>query len=153
MKITLNFLEKIGACKDSIRAWQDYGLDSLDVFECIEKLKSEQKNIMEKYYDDSLFWATWLLPHVMCLSDIKKYINFCSDSVKCIAATAGFAARARARAAEYTVEWAATAEWAAEWAAECAATAEWAAENMTEDEMSLQIIDYGIKLLKDSNEI
>ena len=103
MNITLEFLKKIEACIPAIQAWKDYGFDSLDVFECVEKLKSEQKNIAATYdNENSLLWCIWLLPYCMKLNSMVKYAELVTEYVS------------------------------------------------TDDEANLQIIDYGIKLLKES---
>jgi len=182
MQITLEFLEKSEACGDAIQAWKDYRFESLDVFECVEILKTEKKNIAKNYDNkNSLRWATWILPYCMELDDVKKYAEFCAKlAVEAASASAEWAKATSAelewaaRAARAELEWAARAarasasaaasaaarakEWAAEaasaeleWAARAASAAARAAEcAAVGDKASLQIIDYGIKLLKES---
>ena len=137
MQITLEFLEKSEACGDAIQAWKDYRFESLDVFECIEKLKTEKKNIAKNYNNkNSLLWATWILPYCMKLDDVKKYAEFCAKLA--VEAASAMAA-----------EWAARAEAAAAAARAAARAAEWTAR-AAGDRASLQIIEYGIELLKES---
>ena len=182
MNITLEWLKRNRACKESIQAWKNYGLESLDIFECIELLKAEQENIAANYdNENSLLWCTWLLPHCMKPNRMVKYTEFCAkltarvartDTARAVKAEAARIAKWAAEYAEYVAkaarvvkaEAARVAKWAAraanaaeyaEYAARAARVAKWAARAAEwaagrGDEASLKIIEYGIKLLKES---
>ena len=164
MKVTLTFLEKIKACKEAIQAWKDYSFEELDLSDLIEKLKSEKENIAKNYEDEnSLLWATWLLPHCMENNEsIINYANFCKDlALGCDASASELAAKdvakairaanaaiSAASAVSVSVSMLSASVRAAVSASNVASAAELVAGVVAGDKTSLQIIDYGINLLK-----
>ena len=81
MDITLEWLKNNKACNPAIQVWQDYGLENLDVFDCIERLKTERDTIAENYNsENSLRWCIWLLPY--CMSSKKNIVKYANHSAK-----------------------------------------------------------------------
>jgi hypothetical protein len=151
-KITVKFLEKIGASEDVVEYAKETGIESMGVVETIKHLIKE----------DKLDWANWLIVRTMKYKQYVSYAVYAAEQVidiyekkypdddrprKAIKAATRYVKNPSKKNKD--AAWVAgDAASAAAWAAGAAAWAVGAAKK----EMQIKILKYGIGLLRSQNE-
>jgi hypothetical protein len=81
MKITIGKLRELGACRDGRNLFE--GQDESDLVVVVEKLKLKEtiEHIEDKYCDNSLAWANWIVSRMMSYTQRVKYAVYAAEQV------------------------------------------------------------------------